>query len=82
MNLFTELRAQFSIREWLNAMKQGIKELFNQWSIREWTLAIFCYFPNAHGVKPKAGAKLSQPGESLTFNERFNYLKSQWHTEK
>lgn len=66
MKFLSELRAQFSVREWLDAMKQGIKELFNQWSVREWTLAIFCYYPTATGVKPKAGARTISNGSTPT----------------
>ena len=68
-NLLSEFRAQFSLREWLCAMKQGVKELIP---------AFFTYIPTAHCIKPKAGAKLTQQGEQLSFNERFNYLKEQW----
>ena len=69
MSLLSEFRAQFSLREWLCAMKQGVKELIP---------AFFTYIPTAHCKTIKGGAKLTQPGEQLSFNERFNYLKEQW----
>lgn len=65
--LLKEIRAQFSLNEWLSAMKQGAKELLP---------AFFCYIPTAHAKSVKGGAILTQPGEQLTFNERFNYLKN------
>jgi len=45
-------------------MKKLLTELRAQFSLREWTLAIFCYMPTSHGVKPKAGARLTQPGHN------------------
>lgn len=71
-NLLTELRAQFSIREWLDAMKQGIKELFNQWSVREWIAAFLFYVPTAHCTSVKPGAKLLHAGGTST--EIYNAL--------
>ena len=66
MKLLTELRAQFCAKEWLDAMKQAIKELFNQWSIKEWVHAFFVYVPTAHAPRIKGGAKLSHAGGTST----------------
>jgi len=58
-------------------MKQLLKELRAQFSLREWIAAFFCYIPTAHCKRVKGGARLTQPGEQLTFNERFNMLKNE-----
>jgi len=75
MNLLLEFRKQFSLREWLCAMKQGVVELRPQINLKEWIAAFLFYVPTAGKSTPKAGAKLTQQGEQLSFNERFNYLK-------
>jgi hypothetical protein len=75
--LFKEIRAQFTLSEWIDAMKQAIKELFNQWSIKEWVYAFFVYVPTANGVRPKVGARLVYPGG--TSEEIYNDLKLMKH---
>lgn len=77
MKLLSEIKSQFNLREWLDAIKQGIKELFNQWSISEWAKAFFAYMPTATGVKPKGGAKLMYQGG--TSDEIFTTLNKLKH---
>jgi hypothetical protein len=60
MNLLTEIRAQFSAKEWMQA--------------------IFFHIPTASAIKPKAGAKLTQPRRCTNFNELHTNL-IQWRKE-
>jgi hypothetical protein len=60
MNLLTEIRAQFSAKEWMQA--------------------IFFHIPTASAIKPKAGAKLTQPGRCHNFNELHQHLIN-WRKE-
>ena len=60
MNLLTEIRAQFSAKEWMQA--------------------IFVHIPTASAIKPKAGAKLTQPRRCTNFNELHQHL-IQWRKE-
>ena len=71
-NLLLELRAQFSLREWLCAMKQGVKELIPQINLREWVAAFLFYVPTAN--KPRISGKYRTiPGG--TSDEIYNALK-------
>lgn len=54
-----------------------LKELRAQFNLREWIAAFLFYVPTANAKRVKGGARLTQPGEQLTFNERFNYLKNE-----
>jgi hypothetical protein len=64
MKLLTEFKQQFTLNEWINAMKQGIKELFNQWSFSEFAKAFFAYMPTATGQRIKGGFKTIKGGTS------------------
>jgi len=71
MNLLSEFRAQFSLREWLCAMKQGVKELMPQISLKEWIAAFLFYVPTAN--KPRISGKYKTiPGG--TSDEIYNAL--------
>ena len=62
--LIKELRAQFSIKEWIDAIKQAVKELFMQWSVKEWVHAFFVYVPTANAKSIKSGYKTIPGGSS------------------
>jgi len=80
MNLLTEIRAQFSISEWLHAMKQGIKELFNQWSLREWLCAFFAYYPNATGKRVSGSVRTIPGGTPNEIYQALTNLQKQFKT--
>lgn len=57
-------------------MKQFLSELRAQFSFKEWFRAFFLHVMTAGKPTIKGGAKLTQTGEQLSFNERFEYLKN------
>lgn len=62
MKLLSEIRAQFSLNEWLSAMKQGVKELRTQINLREWIAAFLFYVPTAHAKRMKGGYRTVSKG--------------------
>ena len=64
MKLLTEFKQQFILKEWIDAMKQGIKELFHQWSFSELLKSFFAYMPTATGQRIKGGFRTIKGGTS------------------
>lgn len=57
-----------------------LKEIKAQFSLKEWVQAIFCHIPTASGIRPKAGAKLTQTRRCNNFNELHQHLIN-WRKE-
>ena len=77
IKLLSEIKSQFNLREWLDAIKQGIKELFNQWSISEWAKAFFAYMPTATGKRINGKVRTINGGTSSEIFDALTKLQKE-----
>ena len=52
-----------------------LNEVLSQFSLKEFFQAFFCHISTASAKRIKPGARLTQKGEQMSFNERFEYLR-------